>query len=141
MRPEKNGLEVEQDDLFRSRLSSIFDHKHLLYVLAEAIDWQTLEREFGAFYVEKVGRLGLTTRLMAGLQNLKHARAGSRVYLEGKKEIRVRLQGFGSDDIKEQLGSRSRCIARQSIRRTHTQSSTHASLEDHGGEAGRYLRR
>ena len=47
MRPEKSGLEVEQDDLFRSRLSSILDHNHPLYVLAEAIDWQTSEREFG----------------------------------------------------------------------------------------------
>ena len=72
MRPEKSGLEVDQEDLFRSRLSSILDHAHPLYVLAEAIDWETLEREFGAFYVENVGRPGLATRLMAGLHYLKH---------------------------------------------------------------------
>ena len=72
MKPEKSGLEVEQEDLFRSRLSSILDHAHPLYVLAEAIDWKTLEREFGAFYVENVGRPGLATRLMVGLHYLKH---------------------------------------------------------------------
>jgi IS5 family transposase len=72
MRPEKSGLEADQEDLFRSRLSSILDHGHPLYVLAESIDWEALEREFGAFYVENVGRPGLATRLMAGLHYLKH---------------------------------------------------------------------
>lgn len=72
MRAEKSGLEVEQEDLFRSRLSSILDHRHPLYVLAEAIDWETLERKFGEFYVENVGRPGLATRLMVGLHYLKH---------------------------------------------------------------------
>ena len=78
MRPEKSGLEVEQEDLFRSRLSSILDHKHPLYVLAETIDWATLEREFGAFYVENVGRPGLPTRLMVGLHYLKSHLQNSR---------------------------------------------------------------
>jgi IS5 family transposase len=72
MRPEKNDLEADQAELFRSRLSSILDHSHPLYVLAEAIDWETLEREFGALYIENVGRPGLATRLMAGLHYLKH---------------------------------------------------------------------
>ena len=72
MRPEKKDQEADQAELFRSRLSSILDHKHPLYMLAEAIDWETLEREFGALYVENVGRPGLATRLMAGLHYLKH---------------------------------------------------------------------
>ncbi len=63
MRPEKKDQEADQAELFRSRLSSILDHKHPLYMLAEAIDWETLEREFGALYVENVGRPGLATRL------------------------------------------------------------------------------
>jgi len=45
---------------------------HPLYVLAEAIDWQFFEGEFGALYVEKKGRPGLPMRLLGGLHYLKH---------------------------------------------------------------------
>ena len=72
MKPEKSGLDVEQDDLFRMRLSSILDLRHPLYVLVEAFGWESLEREFVAFCVENVGRTGLATRLMVGHRYLKH---------------------------------------------------------------------
>jgi len=72
MRPEKSGLGADQADLFRARLTTLLDPSHPLFVLAEAIDWARLEGEFGALYVEKVGRPGLPTRLMAGLHYLKH---------------------------------------------------------------------
>jgi IS5 family transposase len=34
------------------------DQRHPLYVLAEAIDWEFFEREFGSLYVEQKGRPG-----------------------------------------------------------------------------------
>jgi IS5 family transposase len=43
-----------------------------LYVLAEAIDWEFFEREFGELYVEQRGRPGLPMRLLVGLHYLKH---------------------------------------------------------------------
>ena len=75
MKPQKSGLEVEQDDLFRSRLSSILDHQHPLYVLAEAIDWKTIEREFGALNVENVGRPGLATPVLVSQEQARSAHA------------------------------------------------------------------
>jgi len=38
IRPEKSGLEVEHEDLFRSRLLLFLDHAFLVLVLADAID-------------------------------------------------------------------------------------------------------
>ena len=48
------------------------DRNHPLYVLAEAIDWQFFEQEFGVLYVEGRGRPGLPMRLLVGLHYLKH---------------------------------------------------------------------
>jgi IS5 family transposase len=62
-----------QGDLFRSRLDQILNRKHPLFQLANQIDWQFFDSEFGQLFVENVGRPGLPTRLIVGLHYLKHA--------------------------------------------------------------------
>jgi len=62
-----------QGDLFRSRLDQILNRKHPLFQLANQIDWQFFDGEFGQLFVENVGRPGLPTRLIVGLHYLKHA--------------------------------------------------------------------
>ena len=39
-----------QEDLFKSRLDQILDRRHPLFLLADAIDWEYFEKEFGKFY-------------------------------------------------------------------------------------------
>lgn len=65
-------VESGQSDIFRSRLDQIIDLGHPLAKLARLIDWQFLEREFGAVYADVPGRPPLPTRLMAGIAILKH---------------------------------------------------------------------
>jgi transposase, IS5 family len=72
MRPEKSAQGEAQGELYQRRLSTLLDQSHPLYVLAEAIDWEFFEREFGALYVERKGRPGLPMRLLVGLHYLKH---------------------------------------------------------------------
>ena len=64
MRPEKSAQGEAQGELYQRRLSTLLDQSHPLKVLAEAIDWEFFEREFGALYVEWKGRPGLPMRLM-----------------------------------------------------------------------------
>jgi IS5 family transposase len=54
-------------------LDQMLDRKHPLVRLANAIDWEYFEREFGKFYVEKVGRPGKPIRILVGLHYLKNA--------------------------------------------------------------------
>src|SRR5260370_11519647 len=72
MRPEKSAQGEAQGELYQRRLSTLLDQSHPLKVLAEAIDWEFFEREFGALYVERKGRPGLPMRLLVGLHYLKH---------------------------------------------------------------------
>ena len=72
MRPAKSAQGAEQGELYQRRLSTLLDERHPLYVLAEAIDWEFFEREFGSLYVEQRGRPGLPMRLLVGLHYLKH---------------------------------------------------------------------
>src|SRR5436853_2919966 len=72
MKPAESSQGQEQGDLYQLRLSWLLDHSHPLYELAEAIDWEFFEREFGALYVERKGRPGLPMRLLVGLHYLKH---------------------------------------------------------------------
>ena len=72
MRP-KEQLEMGQEDLFRSHLNQILNHKHPLYVLANNITWGVFEEEFGELYVENFGRPGLPIRLVVGLHYLRSA--------------------------------------------------------------------
>ena len=55
MRP-KEQLKMGQEDLFRSHLNQILNHKHPLYVLANNIAWGVFEQEFGELYVDNFGR-------------------------------------------------------------------------------------
>src|ERR1700746_4039365 len=68
----RDRRETGEQDLFRSRLDQIIDMKHPLVVLGRTVDWEFLEREFGAVYTDDPGRPPLPTRLMAGLAILKH---------------------------------------------------------------------
>jgi IS5 family transposase len=72
MRPAKSAQGEEQGELYQRRLSTLLDQSHPLYVLAEAIEWQFFEGEFGSLYVEQRGRPGLPMRLLVGLHYLKH---------------------------------------------------------------------
>ncbi len=72
MRPAKSAQGQEQGELYQTRLSTLLDQSHPLYVLAEAVDWPFFEGEFGALYVERKGRPGLPMRLLVGLHYLKH---------------------------------------------------------------------
>jgi transposase, IS5 family len=65
--------EQSPEDLFRSRLDQMLNLKHPLVRLAQTIDWDYFEREFGSFYVENVGRPGKPIRILVGLHYLKHA--------------------------------------------------------------------
>ena len=41
-------LEVDQGDLYRSRLDQILNRQYPLYVLAGKIDWTAFHKEFGS---------------------------------------------------------------------------------------------
>ncbi len=62
-----------QDNLFKSRLDQILKNKHPMFVLANQIDWDFFEKEFGEYYCEDNGRPGLPIRLMVGIHYLKCA--------------------------------------------------------------------
>jgi transposase, IS5 family len=72
MRPQNTTKQGDQAELLRSRLDQIINKEHPLYILANQIDWRVFEQEFGALYEEKMGRPGLPTRLVVGLQYLKY---------------------------------------------------------------------
>lgn len=63
----------EQDDLFRARLAEMIDMRHELVKLAELIDWETFDREWGGFFPSHTGRPATPPRLVAGLLYLQHA--------------------------------------------------------------------
>jgi transposase, IS5 family len=71
MRPKQPAAEP-QEDLFRARLQNLVDPRHALVRLAGLIEWERFETAFGPLYTDAVGRPGLPTRLMVGLQLLKH---------------------------------------------------------------------
>ena len=73
MRP-RPPLKTPSQDLFRSRLDAILDDRHELVRLGKLIDWDRFDAAFGQLYVDKRGRPGLPTRLMAGLHLLQHAK-------------------------------------------------------------------
>lgn len=54
------------------RLREMLNREHPLFRLAEAINWQVFEEQFGNLYAEGVGRPALPTRLLVGLHYLKH---------------------------------------------------------------------
>jgi len=48
-----------QQHLFKSRLDRILNNKRTLFVLANQIDWNFFEKEFGDYYCEDNGRPAL----------------------------------------------------------------------------------
>jgi len=73
MQPKNLSAQEAQGDLFRSRLDQILNSKHPLFLLANQINWQFFDKEFGQLFVENFGRPALPTRLIVGLHYLKHA--------------------------------------------------------------------
>jgi hypothetical protein len=59
--------------LFQARLDQQLNLQHPLVQLAQQIEWEFFEREYGALYVSEVGRPGIPTRVLVGLHYLKHA--------------------------------------------------------------------
>ncbi len=71
MTPEKQETRPSPD-LFRNRLDNMLNHRHELYTLADLIDWSRFDSEFGTLYCPDNGCPAKATRLMVGLQYLKH---------------------------------------------------------------------
>lgn len=71
MRP-KAPDDSPSTDLFRNRLENMLDQRHELYRLANLIDWNCFDTEFGELYCSDNGCPAKATRLMVGLQYLKH---------------------------------------------------------------------
>lgn len=59
--------------LFQSRLDQILNTQHPLFAVANKIDWQSFEQQFGASYSDEQGAPAKPIRLMVGLLYLKHA--------------------------------------------------------------------
>ncbi len=76
MSPEKPHA-CPSSDLFRNRLDNMLNHRHELYRLADLIEWSTFDAEFGSLYCPDNGCPAKATRLMVGLQYLKHIYAMS----------------------------------------------------------------
>ncbi len=71
MSPEKPETSPSPD-LFHNRLENLLNHRHELYRLADLIDWSLFDAEFGRLYCPDNGCPANATRLMVGLQYLKH---------------------------------------------------------------------
>jgi IS5 family transposase len=71
MTPEKPQKSPSQE-LFRNRLDNMLNQRHELYRLADLIDWSMFDTAFGSLYCPDNGCPAKATRLMVGLQYLKH---------------------------------------------------------------------
>ena len=72
MKPKQSPQQDPQSDLFGVELARIIDIEHQLIRLAHQIDWQAFDERFSSNYHEKTGAPAKPTRLMVGLQFLKH---------------------------------------------------------------------
>lgn len=70
MKPKKT--DNNQGRLFEQRLSELLNPHHEFYMLAEMIDWDFYEKEFGQFYSENNSREPKPIRLMVGLVMLQN---------------------------------------------------------------------
>jgi len=64
---------AHSSELFRQPLCEMLNAKHPLVKLADVIDWEEIERSFGAHFQATTGRPALSPRLVAGLLYLQHA--------------------------------------------------------------------
>ena len=67
--------ERADNDLFRTELVILINHRHELVRLGVLIDWQVFADEWNPQFVSTTGRPALPTRLMAALLHLKHVYA------------------------------------------------------------------
>ena len=72
MTPKKSERDIQDTNLFQSRLDQILSKSHPLYQLSMEINWSIFEEEFGKLYNEINGRPGLPIRLLVGLHYLKY---------------------------------------------------------------------
>jgi len=72
MRPVSNPSDEPQGELFRIELAALVDENHPLVRLAGRIAWTSLEEQLSPHFHERQGAPAKPTRLMAGLQYLKH---------------------------------------------------------------------
>ena len=72
MKPKKPANKDRQRELFRVELVQIIDSGHGLVKLANVVDWDQLEKAFGATYCPDNGRPAISTRLMVALHYLKY---------------------------------------------------------------------
>lgn len=70
MKPKK--INNSQERLFEQRLSELLNPAHEFYMLAQMIDWDYYEKEFGSFYSENNSREPKPIRLMVGLVMLQN---------------------------------------------------------------------
>ena len=71
MRP-RQPASTDTHDLFRHRLENMLDQRHELFRLAGIMDWERFDDTFGSLYCPDNGCPGKATRLMVGLEYLKH---------------------------------------------------------------------
>ncbi len=72
MKPKPKATTHERPLMGTMRLDLALDMNHELVRLAAAIDWDAIAMEFRPMYCPNNGRPAVPTRLMAGLQLLKH---------------------------------------------------------------------
>lgn len=72
MKPKPKAKTYEQPLIATMRLELAIDMDHELVRLAQTIDWGAISAEFRPMYCPDNGRPAIPTRLMAGLQLLKH---------------------------------------------------------------------
>jgi len=65
------------DELSRPRLDEQLKMSHPLIKLSKLMNWEQIERSFGAYFVSNRGRPALSPRLVAGLLYLQHANDAS----------------------------------------------------------------
>jgi IS5 family transposase len=73
MKPKKSPIAEKQEDLFRSQLANIINTGHSLVKLSKVVNWDELEKAFGATFCDDNGRPGVSTRLMVALHYLKYS--------------------------------------------------------------------
>jgi len=71
MRPQTPPTDALE--LFQAHFDQLLNPAHPLVKLANQIDWEAFDRQFGEYYCEDNGAPAKSTRLMVGLHYLKHA--------------------------------------------------------------------
>jgi IS5 family transposase len=72
MKPKPKATTHERPLMATMRLDLALDMNHELVRLAQTINWDAIAAEFRPMYCPNNGRPAVPTRLMAGLQLLKH---------------------------------------------------------------------